>query len=446
MAEFSSQLERQKEPLKEALKALVSIPSVIAEDQDSFPFGKAIDDALQKALAIAQGLGFRVFYDPQGYYGYAEIGAGAEMVGVLGHVDVVPAGSQDQWKNPPFGAVEQDGRLYGRGTQDDKGPTLAALFAAKALLDAGVPLKRRIRFIFGTDEESLWRCVRRYLQLEETPHLGFTPDSRFPLIYAEKGALQVILEADNLTGLRISGGNAFNAVPDTAIYHGPLQHALAVELERLGYGFERVENGICVTGKAAHAQVTEEGINAITRLAQALLGIGQSAPALQFIVDELGADPFGRGLFGDCQDELTGRLKCNVGMLELGERAKICLDLRIPVSVEKEWIVTMLQQAAERCGFSYQEREWLAPLYIPQDHFLVQTLLQVYRQVTGDHETQPFTAGGATYARALPNCVAYGAVFPNRPKVEHQPDEYILLEDLYQAMRIYAHALYELTR
>ena len=226
-------VEQQEHLLKEAVKALVSIPSVIAEGQDGYPFGKAIDDALHKALEIAADLGFRVVYDPQGYYGYAEIGAGEEMVGVLGHVDVVPAGSPEQWEYPPFSPAEQDGRLYGRGTQDDKGPTLAALFAAKALLEAGVPLNRRIRFIFGTDEENLWRCVRRYLQFEEIPTLGFTPDSRFPLTYAEKGLLQVVLEAANDTELRLSGGNAFNAVPDTAVYQGPRQAELAVELDRL---------------------------------------------------------------------------------------------------------------------------------------------------------------------------------------------------------------------
>lgn len=439
-------IERQKTPLKEALKALISFPSVLAEGEDGYPFGKAIDDALRKTLDIARDLGFRVFYDSQGYYGYAEIGTGAELVGVLGHVDVVPAGSPDQWLHPAFEAVEEDGRLYGRGSQDDKGPTLAALFAAAALLEAGVPLNRRIRFIFGTDEENLWQCVRRYLQVEETPTLGFTPDSRFPLIYAEKGVLQVVLEGDNETGLQLRGGNAFNAVADTAIYNGPNQAELAVELDRLGYEYERGEGHVRVIGKSAHAQATEEGVNAITRLAQALLGIGLVSPALNFVVDDLGADPFGHGLFGDCQDELTGRLKCNVGMLELSERVKICLDLRIPVSVEIDWIESRLQQAAQRYGFSYSVREWLPPLYMPQDHFLIQTLLEVYRQVSGDYETQPFTAGGATYARAMPNCVAFGAVFPGRPKVEHQPNEYIRLDDLYQAMEIYAHALYALTR
>ncbi|HWQ84393.1 MAG TPA: Sapep family Mn(2+)-dependent dipeptidase, partial [Anaerolineales bacterium] len=276
--------------------------------------------------------------------------------------------------------------------------------------------------------------------------LGFTPDSRFPLIYAEKGVLQVTLEGTNETGMRISGGNAYNAVPDQAVYEGLQQAELVQELDRLGYGYVRDGDSVRVLGTAAHAQVPEEGVNAVTRLAQALLGIGETAPALEFIVKELGADPFGRGMFGDCQDELTGRLKCNVGMLELGDQARLSLDLRIPVSVEKDWVVSRLQPAGERYGFSYQEREWLAPLYMPLDHFLIQTLLQVYREVTGDYESQPFTAGGATYARAMPNCVAFGAVFPDRPKVEHQPNEHIRLDDLFQAMQIYAQALYALTR
>lgn len=444
--EIEPQLEKQEMLLVEAVKDLVRIPSVIAEGQDGFPFGPAIDAALRRILDIARDLGFRVFYDPQGYYGYAEVGAGEEMLGVLGHVDVVPAGSLEQWHYPAFDPVVQDGRLYGRGTQDDKGPTLAALFAVKALLDAGVSLNRRVRFIFGTDEENLWRCVRRYMQIEETPTLGFTPDSRFPLIYAEKGLLQVVLEGPHQGGFRLNGGNAFNAVPDMAFYEGPHLALLAAELERLGYPYERDGDRLRVIGKSAHAQATEDGINAITRLAQALLGIGQRTPALEFIVDILGADPFGRGLFGDCQDEVTGRLKCNVGMLELGEQAKLCLDLRIPVSVEKDWIVSRLQNAAEKQGFRYSEREWLAPLYVPLDTILVQTLLQIYRQVTGDTKTQPYTAGGATYARAMPNCLAFGAVFPGRPKVEHQPDEHIRLDDLYQAMRIYAQAIYALTR
>ena len=122
-----------------------------------------------------------------------EIGQGDELLAVLCHLDVVPAGDLEDWQTPPFEATLKDGWLIGRGVQDDKGPSLAALYAVKSLLDQGLVFTKRIRFIFGTDEETLWRCMNRYNQIEEKADLGFAPDSSFPLTYAEKGLLQVKL-------------------------------------------------------------------------------------------------------------------------------------------------------------------------------------------------------------------------------------------------------------
>ena len=164
--------------------------------------------------------------------------------------------------------------LYGRGTQDDKGPLLAALFAVKALMDAGVKFNKRVRFIFGTDEEILWRCINRYKEREELPGLGFSPDARFPLIFAEKGLLQLHLAGANESGLRLAGGSAFNAVPDTMRYEGERQDDLAEKLDALGFPYTRKEHGIEIHGKAAHAMIPEEGVNAIARLCIALRAIG----------------------------------------------------------------------------------------------------------------------------------------------------------------------------
>ena len=130
--------------------------------------------------------------------------------------------------------------------------------------------KKRVRFIFGTDEETLWRCINRYKEKEETPTLGFSPDARFPLIYAEKGLLQLRLEGQNQTDVRLSGGSAFNAVPDMMFYDGVMQEELASKLDELGFAYEWKEDGIEIIGKAAHAMITEEGINAIARLCIAL--------------------------------------------------------------------------------------------------------------------------------------------------------------------------------
>jgi len=241
---LASHLAAQQEPLKKALIELVRIPSVCDEGAGGYPFGKSIDQALRKALQVAGELGFKTQYGDGGYYGFAEVGEGAEMLGILGHLDVVPPGKLQDWEREPFDPVEIDGMLYGRGTQDDKGPLLASLFAVKALMDAGAKFNKRVRFIFGTDEETLWRCINRYIAKEELPDFGFSPDSRFPVTFAEKGLLQLRLEGSNESGIVLAGGSAFNAVPDMILYEGERQDDLADKLDQLGFEYEWHEDSI----------------------------------------------------------------------------------------------------------------------------------------------------------------------------------------------------------
>ena len=207
-----------KDEFLTSLKTLISYPSVLNEGESGTPFGQAIQDVLEKTLEICRGLGFTTYLDPKGYYGYAEIGQGAELLAVLCHLDVVPSGDEADWRTPPFEATIKDGWIFGRGVQDDKGPSMAALYAVKALLDSGVKFKKRVRFIFGTDEETLWRCMGRYNELEETATLGFAPDSSFPLTYAEKGLLQVKLHGPGSEQLELEAGEAFNVVPGKASF------------------------------------------------------------------------------------------------------------------------------------------------------------------------------------------------------------------------------------
>lgn len=439
-------LEEQKAPFKEALKALVRIPSVLDESSADLPFGPGIDNALRTTLQIADGLGFRTRYGAGGYYGYAEVGEGEDLIGILGHLDVVPPGDLEAWHSDPFDPVEKEGKLYGRGVQDDKGPLLASLFAVKALLDAGVSFPKRVRIILGTDEENRWRGIRAYLAQEETPALGFSPDSDFPLIYAEKGVLQFTLTARNESGLHFQGGTAFNAVPDSILYDGPRRAELAAKLTELGFAHRVSAAGVRVLGRAAHAMSPEKGVNAIVRLCLGLHAIGLHSHVIDFVAQEIGEDPFAGRIVGDVRDEPTGRLKCNVGKIALGRDEVLSVDSRIPVTIPKERIVEKIRAAAERYGLAYKERGWLAPLYVPQDHPLIETLLQVYRDVTGDHKAVPLTSGGGTYARAVPNCVAFGPNRPQTPVTEHRPNEHMALADLHLAMEVYAHAIYALSR
>lgn len=265
------------------------------------------------------------------------------MIGVLGHLDVVPPGKLEDWTHGPFEPLEADGLLYGRGTQDDKGPLLAALFAAKALLDAGVTFNKRVRFIFGTDEETLWRCINRYKEREELPGMGFSPDSRFPVTFAEKGLLQLTLVGSNASGLRLAGGSAFNAVPDAIVYEGERQDELAAKLDELGFAHTRAPGRIEVHGKSAHAMVPEEGINAIARLCIALQALGTASKAIRFVAEQIGEDPNATAIFGACADEPSGKLKFNVGKISLGDTEQLSIDCRIPVTVTKEDVVGKLQ-------------------------------------------------------------------------------------------------------
>jgi acetylornithine deacetylase/succinyl-diaminopimelate desuccinylase-like protein len=177
-----------------------------------------------------------------------------------------------------------------------------------------------------------------------------------------------------------------------------------------------------------------------------LYAIGIESKAINFIAQELGEDPFASKIFGDCSDAPSGKLKFNVGLINLGEKEQISIDTRIPVTVSKDEIVKKLSVAAARYGLEYKEFDWLGPLYLSKDHPVIQTLLKVYRQYSGDQAGEPISLGGATYARAFDNCVAFGPLFPDELLTEHEANERVILKNLFLAMKIYAYAIYELTR
>jgi acetylornithine deacetylase/succinyl-diaminopimelate desuccinylase-like protein len=214
----------------------------------------------------------------------------------------------------------------------------------------------------------------------------------------------------------------------------------------MGFAYTRRADGIEVHGKAAHAMEAEIGINAIARLCLALDAMGVGSKAVHFVAREIGEDSSAARIFGACADAPSGGLKFNVGKIDLGDAEQISIDCRIPVTVPKEEVVSKLSAAGARFGLEYKEFDWLAPLYLPLDHFMIETLMRVYREVSGDPAPQPIASGGATYARAIGNCVAFGPIFPGELITEHQPNERANLENLYRAMEIYAQAVYELTR
>lgn len=426
-----------------SLKTLISYPSVLNEGENGTPFGQAIQDVLEKTLEICRDIGFTTYLDPKGYYGYAEIGQGAELLAILCHLDVVPSGDEADWQTPPFESTIKDGWVFGRGVQDDKGPSLAALYAVKSLLDQGIQFKKRLRFIFGTDEETLWRCMARYNTIEEQASMGFAPDSSFPLTYAEKGLLQVKLHGPGSDQLELEVGGAFNVVPDKANYQGPLYEQVCNDLKEAGYDYQSTEQTVTVLGVPKHAKDASQGINAVIRLATILAPL-QEHPALSFLATQAGQDGTGRQIFGDIADEPSGHLSFNVaGLMINHERSEIRIDIRTPVLTDKEELVELLTRCAQNYQLRYEEFDYLASLYVAKDSKLVSTLMQIYQEKTGDN-SPAISSGGATFARTMPNCVAFGALFQGAKQTEHQANECAVLEDLYRAMDIYAEAVYRL--
>lgn len=427
-----------------ALVELLKIPSVMDEMYELRPFGQEIDNALIKTLEICERIGFKTYYDPEGYYGYAEYGSGTDMIGILGHIDVVSEGDAQNWKHSPFAGEITAGKIFGRGAIDDKGPLIAAIYATKALIDANIAFNKRVRIIIGTDEETAWRGICRYVAKEELPTMGFTPDSNFPVVYAEKGLLQFKLKSDKKSDLRVKGGTAMNAVPESAVYLGDHIYKLEKALKKLGFDHELENEEVYVIGKSAHSAKPSAGINAIVRMAEGLKEIGIQSSVINFLTEKVGFTYHGEQIFGSLRDEPSGDLTMSVNQIDLSAYGEmIGIDMRIPVMIDKKFIVDGLKRVADKYGLEYEEVDYLAPLYMARDTKLIQTLVKVYEEETG-LDGDPISTGGATYARSMPNIVAYGPTFPGQEKVAHQADEYIEINAMVKCAQIYAKAIEKL--
>jgi succinyl-diaminopimelate desuccinylase len=456
-------IDSHQDEIITALQGVLRIPSVQADPAPNAPYGQPVRDALDYTLALCERLGFRT-KDVDGYAGHAEFGEGAEMIAALGHLDVVPEGNR--WTRPPYGAVIEDGYIYARGSSDDKGPTYAALYAAKALMDSGLPLKRRVRLVFGCNEESGFGCVKHYFEVakEERPVYAFTPDAGFPLYYAEKGIVDIVLEKPLPQGeapLRIAsagGGRRPNMVPDSAeatlVGTPEALYQATTTLQKFwdkNVTFEATEAGLIVraVGKSAHGSQPTLGDNAVARLARALatLDLPDREAWLGFVAETV--DPTGGALGIAHTDDVAGPLTCNLGVMTFTDAGTVRLtyNIRYPVTWNLEALLEADRPIREQQGWTLSIADHKEPLYVPLDKEPVATLLRVYREETGDMESQPGTTGGGTYARATPHAVAYGAGFPGVPDgPAHEPDERIAISTVLNAAKIFAHAFYELAK
>lgn len=454
--DFKKEVLKRKDQMIKELQGLMQINSELTTydpNRKGAPFGKGNKEALDYMLDIGKKDGFKVL-DVDGYAGHIEYGEQEDYVAIVGHLDVVPAGSD--WTYPAYGAEIHNNRIYGRGAEDDKGPTVAAYYAMKILKELDLPLSKRIKVILGSDEESGWRCVNHYFsKFPEEPVSGFIPDADFPLIYAEKGIVRVVVKGDyeNTKLISFNGGLRDNMVPDNAT-------ALVKNYEGLVLNFnkylsknkfkgtsELIDDNVLLSidGISAHGSTPELGKNAIDRMNNFLIEENIVNNLTTLIHNKLANETNGSKLGIKYKDKEMGPLTVNTGVLNAKDNEfKLVLNIRYPNGVVFDELFSKIKNTLVEFDVTYEHHQKL--LYNDPNSELVNTLMDAYIKHTGDKKAKPVTIGGGTFARALPNVVAFGPHFPGKPSYIHQRDEYIDIDDLVLATIIYTEALYNLAK
>lgn len=453
---FDEIIENCKNEIINSLSELIKFPSVSDESGTSaYPFGEECNNVLNYALDLGKSMGFKT-KNIDGYCGYIEFGEGDELVGIIGHLDVVPANEEDGWTTPPFSPTIRDGKLFGRGSIDDKGPVVAALYAMKAIKDS-VKVSKRVRLILGLNEEKSWKCINYYKNHEEHPSIGFSPDANFPGIYAEKGIMSVTLENNfkikdyNILEIDCKN-NAINVVPKYCSIKLKKNYNSNSNLQETENIKLTEKDDILLVesfGVAAHAAHPELGNNAIKNLVEYLINNFEfDTPYLKTLY-EIGLFDTESPRFmsnAKIEDE-SGILTSNVAILNYNNnKLSISINLRVPVTVKLDDIFDKYNNLKSTfVNLEVNKLSIQEPLFVEKDNYLVKTLVDIFNKKANLSEA-PIAIGGGTYARAFPNCISYGATMPGDKDMCHQVDEFVEIDKLILSSKIYAEAIYELSK
>ncbi|WP_026389675.1 Sapep family Mn(2+)-dependent dipeptidase [[Acholeplasma] multilocale] len=433
----------------EQTKKLLSIPSFKTEALPGAPYGQGTKDVLDYAINLANEMGFETHQDAQNRYGFVDYGEGDKLFVILCHLDVVPPGNMEQWVTDPFTPIEKDGKLIGRGAFDDKGPTMMNLYALKYLKDHGYKSKDyKIRLIFGLTEETTWESINAYLADYGIADAGYVPDGEFPVVYAEKWIVDMDINGTLPAEFEITGGSAYNVICDQVTYKGPKQVEIAKWLNENNISTSNdAEGRLAVQGAAGHASLPWVGINAATYLAKAMFESGVHHAATDFIAENMHMDYNASNIFEDIKDE-TGDLTQNLGIIDIRDGfQRIACNYRVPVFTDpKEVFIPTMQDFVQDYSLNGVVEAVEDSVYVPKDSELIKKIMQVYQEVTGDMESQPLAIGGGTYAKSMPNVVAFGAEFDMEESTMHAYNEYVKVEDLKKMLEIYAKAITLLTK
>lgn len=445
---FLEIINKYRDNLVLDIQKFVQIPSVLVEQPENkeAPFGEDVKKSLIHILELGKSFGFDVL-NVENVAGHIEYGCGEEIIGVLCHADVVPA--EGTWKYPPFSGTIEGDKIYGRGTNDDKGPTICALYSLKMLKDLGIKPNKRIRLIIGTDEETGMRGIKRYLEVCEMPTFGFSPDADFPLIYGEKGIMSFDIVGKNIDKDLVSvvGGNRYNIVCDDVktIFNKDLSESFNKYLKDNNLKGLQEGNLYEVFGKSAHAMEPRNGLNAIVKTCNFLKDYSNNE-LVKFISKYLNSSRL-KDMNLDFTDKEMGDLTSNVAVIRINENeSRLGLNFRYPINFDKENFFKVWNELLSEYNLTLELKEDKGPHYVNKEDSDIEILHQAYIKYTNDTKTPLKTIGGGTYARALKKGVAFGILFPDEEELAHQENECISIERTLMAGAIIAEALYNLVK
>ena len=447
----------------EDLRRLIAVPSIPGEAQPGMPFGPEVAAALEEALRQASSHGL-ITRQHEGYVGTVDLNELEPELGILVHVDVV--GEGDNWSRPPFGGEVEDGKMYGRGASDDKGPAIAALYAMAAVKSLGVPMKSGVRLILGTDEESGCADTKYYFAKEKPPKHVFSPDGEFPVVNTEKGGLRTSFEglfAESYQLPRVasaSGGYRVNVIPPTAqaVVEGmePAEVRRYAEAAGLATGasFVCTETAdgavaIAVEGTGGHASLPEQGVNAVTALLHLLAALPcADTEAHRALVGVAGTFPHG-DYYGEAagirmEDDQSGPLTFNFSVLEYTpSRLYGFFDSRIPLCATEANTMDVLEKKLAAFDVALRRSGFSKPHHTPADSPFIRVLLDCYEQYTGLPGSCKYSCG-CTYVHGIEGGVAFGCTMPGVDPRPHGADEFVILEDLFTSAKLFAQVIVDL--
>lgn len=457
-------IDSKREDMLADLSELVRINSQKGEAKDGMPYG----EGPARAIAAAEELMKKYGLSTKNYGNRVVTGDLSDQekeLDILAHLDVVPV-TEDWTVTQPFEPKIVDGRIYGRGTADDKGPAIAALYAIRAIRELGIPLKKSVRLILGSDEECGSSDLKYYYGIEEEAPCSFTPDADFPVINIEKGRFSKVFQAEYADNgvlpkvVSLKSGSKVNVVPQTAeavvagIEKAVLEETAGQVASATGVTFmiEEVQDGtenvcrISTRGQAAHASTPQEGKNALTATLELLVklpladseGLGRLKGLNQMFPYP---DTCGEALGVKRYEAQSGALTlCFSALNYTATGLKGEFDGRLPIGCTVDNTAKPVAAAFEAHGMKIENIKISEPHCVPGDSFLVKTLLGCYERYSGV-KGEPLSTGGGTYVHNLKRGVAFGCMTPDVDNHMHGDDEFMVIDTLLMSAKIFADAI-----